>query len=66
MMIIQSLNENSAEQLNNRHEKHMRKPFELNQQIENGTSGVEDKVGQLDRAVKSMNFLKYPGRTWRD
>lgn len=62
-MIIQSLNEKSTEQLSNPPRKRMRKPFKLNQQIENRTSGVEDKVGQLDRAVKSMNFLKYPGRT---
>lgn len=62
-MIIQSLNENSTEQLSNPPKKRMRKPFKLNQQIESRTSGVEDKVGQLDRAVKSMNFLKYPGRT---
>lgn len=52
-----------TEQLSNPHRKRMRQPFRLNEQIENGTSGVEDKVGQLDSAVKSMNFLKYPGRT---
>lgn len=63
MMMIQSLNENSTEQLSNPHRKRMRQPFRLNEQIENGTSGVEDKaqlaaIGQCSQEPEFSKILR--------